>query len=219
MKIDIHRHAVNNNTSIEVVRNLFHSQTGEIESHKLYSVGLHPWHVNEETLQNDIGKVREIANHPQIIAIGEAGLDKKVDVPYENQLNAFKYQIAIARQVNKPMIIHCVKAYNEVLVLNIEANLSRPWIIHWFNSSEEIALQLIEKGFYLSYGTMLFREESKAFKLFTKLPLERIFLETDDTGRSLEEIYQKAAALLVIPQQELEQKIMRNFGECFNIEL
>jgi len=219
MKIDIHRHAINNDASIEVVRNLFHSQTGEIENHKLYSVGLHPWHVNEDTLQNDVNKVREIANHPQIIAIGEAGLDKKVDVPYEIQLIAFKHQIAIARQVNKPMIIHCVKAYNEVLVLNIEANLPRPWIIHWFNSSEEIALQLIEKGFYLSYGTMLFREESKAFKLFTKLPLERIFLETDDTGHGLDEIYQKAASILDIPEDLLESQIMRNFTECFKIEL
>jgi TatD DNase family protein len=219
MKIDIHRHAVNKDTSIRVVRNLFHSQTGEIESQKFYSVGLHPWHVNEETLQNDIDKVQEIANHPQIIAIGEAGIDKKVDVPYEIQLTAFKLQIAIARQVNKPMIIHCVKAYNEVLELNMTANLPRPWIIHWFNSSGEIAFQLIEKGFYLSYGTMLFREESKAFKLFNKLPLERIFLETDDTGHSLDEIYQKAASLLDIHQKELEQRIMLNFKECFNIEL
>jgi TatD DNase family protein len=219
MKIDIHRHTINNDISVQAVRNLFHSQTGEIENQKLYSVGLHPWHVKEETLQNDIEEVRKIANHPQIIAIGEAGLDKTIDVPLTIQQKAFLDQIEIARDVNKPMIIHCVKAYNEIAELKTHSKHTCPWIVHWFNSNFEMAMQLVEKDFYLSFGIMLFKEESKAFKAFTRLPIERIFLETDDTVYSIEEIYSKASSMLGLSVETMEAQINKNFKDCFDIKL
>jgi TatD DNase family protein len=219
MKIDIHRHTINNDISAQVVRNLFHSQAGEIESQKLYSVGLHPWHVKEETLQNDIEEVRKIANHSQIIAIGEAGLDKTIDVPLTIQQKAFLDQIEIARDVNKPMIIHCVKAYNEIAELKTHSKHTCPWIVHWFNSNFEMGMQLVEKDFYLSFGIMLFKEESKAFKAFTRLPIERIFLETDDTEYSIEEIYSKASLMLGLSVETVEAQIIKNFKDCFDIKL
>ncbi len=219
MLLDIHRHAKTGNTAFKVVRNLFHNQTGEIEVHKLYSVGLHPWHVNEESLQSDLEMIRRISDHPQIIAIGEAGLDKAINTPYSTQLKAFWEQILIAGSVGKPMIIHCVRAYNELIELRSETKDMRPWIIHWFNSNVEMGLQLIGKDFYLSFGHMLFNEQSKAYRAFTKLPLDRIFLETDDTGYSIHDVYQKAALLRGISVEDLEMQIILNFKQCFNIEL
>jgi len=202
----------------KTVRNLFHNQTNEIFGSEVYSVGLHPWHVNTKTLVSDLKLVRDIANNKQIIAIGEAGLDKKVDLPFEVQLKAFKQQIEIAHAVNKPMIIHCVKAYNEIYELKTTSDCQEPWLIHWFNASEQMGLQLISKGFYLSFGHMLFNETSKAFKVFTHLPIDYIFFETDDAGYGIDEIYYRASELLNMPLKELEHRIENNFHNFFGIE-
>lgn len=218
MLIDVHRHSYEKGMAKIVVRNLFHNQTNEISGSEVYSVGLHPWHVDENTLSYDLRLVKNVANNKQIIAIGEAGLDKKVDIQYEIQLKAFKKQIEIAHDVNKPMIIHCVHAYNEIYELKITSGCQKPWLIHWFNASGQMGLQLINKGFYLSFGHMLFNETSKAFKAFTHLPLDYIFFETDDAGFGIDEIYHRASELLNIPLKELEHRIENNFHNFFGIE-
>jgi TatD DNase family protein len=214
MHIDIHRHANDLGTAQHVLRNLFHNQTDEIEPGRYYSIGLHPWHVNEESLLRDIEMIRKASVHPQIIAIGETGLDKKVNIPLDLQLKAFKMQIEIAKEVNKPMIIHCVRSYNEVFDLK-KTSLQKPWLIHWFNASSEMGLQLVDKGFYLSFGHMLFHENSKAFKSFLHIPPEKIFFETDDAEYHIAEIYMRAASLLEMTAGELELKIESNYRIFF----
>jgi len=218
MFIDIHRHASDSGTAQQVVRNLFHNQAEEIETGKFYSVGLHPWHVNEQSLYQDLEMVQKVSSHPQIIAIGEIGLDKSIKIPLEIQLEAFLKQIEIAKEVNKPMIIHCVRAYNEVFDLKIKAGHQKSWLIHWFNAGREMGLQLIDKGFYLSFGHMLFQENSKAFKAFQQIPLENIFFETDDAGYNIDEIYGRASQLLSISLPELESGIEKNFINFFGIQ-
>jgi TatD DNase family protein len=215
--IDIHRHSADFGTANQVVRNLFHNQSGEMESGRLFSIGLHPWHVAAESLFMDLEMVKSTSVYPQIIAIGETGLDKKITTPIELQLEAFKTQIEIAGDLNKPMIIHCVRAYNEVCDLKIKSGHQKPWVIHWFNASREMSQQLIDKGFYLSFGHMLFDESSKAFKAFPFIPIENIFFETDDAGYSIAEIYRRASQLLSIKPKDLELKIENNFKNFFGI--
>lgn len=218
MLIDIHRHSSDKGVADKCVRNLFHNQTNEIVPNELYSVGLHPWHVQKNILIQNLNLIHSVAKNPQVIAIGEAGLDKKINTPLEFQLQAFEFQIDIAKTVNKPMIIHCVKAYNEILELKNKYNHQKPWIIHWFNANAQVGLQLISKGFYLSFGHMLFKEDSKAFKAFTDIPLEYIFFETDDAGYGIDEVYQRASCILSIPLAELEASIEKNFENFFGIK-
>jgi TatD DNase family protein len=218
MLIDIHRHSIDKSPSNKCVHNLFHSQTNDIFPGEFYSVGLHPWHVQEPTMDQDLELVRKAAANPQIIAIGETGLDKTIAAPLEIQLRAFEAQIEIAKETGKPMVIHCVRAYNEVYGLKVKSHHKKPWIIHWFNANENMGLQLINHGFYLSFGHMLFNQESKAFKSFLNIPLEYIFFETDDAGYSIDEVYQRASELLSVPLASLEKRIEQNFINFFGFD-
>jgi TatD DNase family protein len=218
MYIDIHRHSINKGKANICLINLFNNQATELLPHQIYSLGLHPWYVNANTLVNDIEEVKYASENQQIIAIGETGLDKKIITSFELQMEAFKKQIEVAINVNKPMIIHCVRAYNEILEAKKAAGKTKPWLIHWYNADIQMALQLIKKGFYLSFGHMLFNETSKAFKAFPKIPLEYIFFETDDAGYEIDEIYKRASDLLGIPISQLEKQIEINFETFFGFK-
>ena len=182
MYLDIHRHSSTKGKADKVLRNLFHCETSEIENTDFCSVGLHPWHVKKDTLQHDIELVRSSAPEKKVFAIGEVGLDKAIDTSLEIQQKAFSAQIEIAKELKKPMIIHCVRAYNELLAFRKSSKHNNPWIIHWYNASSQIGFELIEKGCLLSFGHMLFKETSKAYKTFLEIPLKYVFFETDDAG-------------------------------------
>jgi len=92
-----------------------------------------------------------------------------------------------------------------------------PWIFHWFNADIQIARELIRKNCYLSFGHMLFNEQSRAFQVFRELPPDRIFFETDDAGYSIQEVYERGSSMLNIQITDLKARIMDNFADCFHI--
>ncbi len=153
---------------------------------------------------------------PNVIAVGEAGLDKAIKNPWEIQLKAFTAQLSVAESNSRPMIIHCVHAYSEMLAFRKKSGLSLPWIFHWFNASGQTAAELIRKNCYLSFGHMLFNEQSKAFRVFREVPLDRVFFETDDAGVTIRDVYARAAEIRKIPEDDLKKRIMDNFGLCFH---
>lgn len=216
MYIDIHKHGKETKEDIFVLRNLFPDQVHEIDTQKYYSLGLHPWHVEKEKLDIDITKVHENASKKEIIAIGETGLDQKVNVSYIHQIEAFEQQLEIAEEFRLPVIIHCVKAYNDIITIRKRNGISLPWIIHWFNASQQIAEDLINLNCYLSFGCMLFNEKSKAFRVFPNIPEKNIFLETDDTEYSIIDVYRKASGLRQISEDKLKIILKNNFKSCFN---
>jgi TatD DNase family protein len=219
MLIDIHRHSTDNGEADLILRNAFHNEPVNELNGKYFSVGLHPWHVKEHSLNEDINLVADRAKYKKVIAIGEAGIDKTIDTAYQLQLKAFTQQIEIAKEYQLPMIIHCVKAYSELLSLKKNSKHKQPWIIHWFNASTEMALDLIKKNCYLSFGNILFKENTKGYKAFLKIPIEYIFLETDDIDIPLTKIYEKAAELKCISLAGLQNQIKENFKNCFEISL
>jgi len=218
MLIDIHRHSGDIGVADIMVRNLYHNQSSETDQDNWFTIGLHPWQIDQGDLLRDLKMVKESARLPRIIAIGECGLDKAIDTPFEVQKEAFRYQLDVALETDKPVIIHCVRAYNEIMEARQEVKHRRPWIIHWFNASLTMAKQLISKGFYLSFGHMLFNEGSKAFKAFPDIPVGNIFFETDDAGYNIREIYEKAAELKKVRMSHLENIIRNNFINCFGFE-
>ena len=218
MYIDIHKHSAESPSNTLVLRNLFPEQMNEIVTGKYYSIGLHPWYSNIKNFFSILNTLREYALKKEVIAIGETGLDQKVDIPYIKQIGAFESQVEIAEKHKLPVIVHCVRAYNDLIRFRKKADQSLPWIIHWFNASKQIADELLSMNCYLSYGCMLFNETSKAFHLFKQLPVEKIFFETDDTEYSIEKVYNKAAELKNITVSELQNKIILNFKNCFQIK-
>jgi TatD DNase family protein len=215
MYIDIHVHNDYSDEDTMLLLNLFPGDADKMNPSVYYSIGLHPWYVNDKTFDSDIDIINQVAVNPNVLAIGEIGLDKKTDVPYINQLRAFEQQLEIAGKLKKPVIIHCVKAYDDILSIRKKFNQSIPWIIHWFNAGEQIAGELIKYNCYLSFGRMLFKENSKAFGVFKSMPLDRVFFETDDTGVGILQVYQKAAHARNVSLVELQKLIKNNFNNCF----
>lgn len=215
--VDIHTHSWYQDPETTLVINVFPDETDKLELPSFFSVGLHPWHVHAHTWENQVENVKNTLADERVIAVGEAGLDKTVENSYEIQKLAFHAQLTTAEYTRKPLIIHCVKSYSELLAFRKKSDQSVPWIFHWFNADEQTAGELIRKNCYLSFGHMLFRDQSKALGVFKSIVLDRVFFETDDAGYSIRDIYARAAAIRNVKETELKNQIMDNFSRCFQL--
>ena len=212
--IDIHTHSYREKMDAITVQNIFPGEGfAAFFGRNFYSVGLHPWHIKTH-VENDIllSMVEDALEFDHVIFVGECGLDKKVNTDFEEQKRVFKAQAFMAEEYNYPLIIHNVKAIQEILEIHREMNPVLPWILHGYNGSLELTQQLENKGFLFSFGENLFHAEKKAIQSFQYLPLEKIFLETDESGASVDKIYEQAALLKKIPLDELKKKIWENFA-------
>ena len=212
--IDIHTHN-QIPTGILGIRNIFPNQaeiTSQFPSH-LFSMGIHPWYLHNHSEQ-EINELLKVIKASNIVAIGEIGLDRTCDTGFSLQDIYFKKQIEIAGMYKKPVIIHCVRAYPEVINIKKDYGLEIPWIIHGFNGNQQIAEQLLMHHFYLSFGPSLLKSK-KIQDVFIHIPEERIFLETDDSDIPIGEIYLKATKLIKINLIELKKCIFANFQKCF----
>lgn len=146
------------------------------------SVGIHPWEVTD-SWRYDFAHVREWAFLPQVKAIGECGLD--LLVPSSCQIEVFKAHVLLSEEAGKPLIIHCVKAVDELLAIRKAMKPEQPWIFHGFRGKPQQAEQLLKAGLYLSFG-------EKFNPLSAKLcPASRLCLETDESALSIQEICQR----------------------------
>ena len=120
------------------------------------SAGLHPWYLSVETFDAASDWLLEQAQSPQVIAIGEAGLDKLISPPWALQLAAFQRCVEISETTQKPLLIHCVRAFNEIIALKKLAQPQQPWIFHGFNKNQQTADMLLNEGCFLSFGNLRF---------------------------------------------------------------
>ena len=163
----------------------------------IYSAGVHPWYI-DKTL---IHEVRKLALLSSVVAIGETGLDKNRG-NYLSQLDIFEEHIRLSEEVMKPLIIHCVKAWDDLLYIKKSLNPSMPWIIHGFRGNENLATQLLNAGMYLSFGI---HHNTESLKV--AWDQKRLFIETDDTDINIREVYTKIAANLNISLNELLDEV------------
>jgi len=150
--------------------------------HIFFSAGIHPWDAgNLRSVWLDNLKI--LLNFDQVIAVGECGLDKNSPVAIEKQLEVFEMQIKLSETLNKPLIIHCVGCYNELINLHRALNPKQPWIIHGFRGKPEMVSQLTKAGMFISFGEKFNPESVQA------TPVERILVESDESEMPLAEIY------------------------------
>lgn len=211
--INIHTHSLQTKSSVSQIYS--HPINRDLPSEGFFSIGMHPWHIEENKLERVLSSLMELVTHPNVIAIGEIGLDRAIEAKYELQEQFFKAQLTVSEYFKKPVIIHSVKAHSDLLFIHKSGSYKMPWIIHGFNAHKKTADQLIKANFYLSFGEALMNEQSKAFEVFPLIPTKQIFLETDDSSYSIEEIYEKAASLKKMKVEQLKQKIADNFQSCF----
>ena len=179
----------------------------------IYSAGIHPWYISVNNQKLQLEKLRQFAKHQDVKLIGECGLDRIKGASLPLQEEIFIKQIRIAEEVKKPLIIHCVKCFNELISIKKIVHPKVPMIVHGFNNNLTIAQMLLDKGFYLSFGTAILQENSNAKEVLSQIPLEKLFFETDDKDIFISEIYEKASFILKTPLNKLEDIIFANYLE------
>lgn len=190
MIIDIHTHRAHT-----------HAQT-------IDTVGIHPWH----SPTGDIATVESAASTAD--AIGEIGLDFACDVGCETQIGVFQAQLAIAERLQKPVVLHCVRAFEYVMKMLQKHHLPAV-IFHGFIGSVEQAQRAVKHGYYLSFGERTFNSP-KTIEALRSTPLSLLFVETDESTTPIEEIYEKIALLRAISTTELIAATEENFNRIFS---
>lgn len=208
--INIHTHHLSKDNGVFLFNNRFGFDK-EFCLEKYFSIGIHPW---DADLQVSIPELEKMIQQQNCLAIGECGLDKLKGADLEIQKKVFIVQLELAVKYQKPVIIHCVKAFDELIEICSPFHSKIPLIIHGFNKSQQLLQQLINIGFYISLHHSVFY---KVDYDFINSQLEKIFLETDNNESFLiEDVYQKAAACFQIQEDDLKEKIYTNFTTLFN---
>ncbi|WP_316632546.1 TatD family hydrolase [uncultured Flavobacterium sp.] len=179
-----------------------------------YSIGIHPWYIKEDQIDADLKIIEEKLQTKNCLALGECGLDKRIEIPLEQQIIVFEKQLALAEKYQKPVVIHCVAAFQEVIVIRKKMKISIPMIIHGFSKNSQIASQLIKEGFYISFGKYLLKN-SDLKTVFQEIPNDRFFLETDTIEENIQQVYDLASEYKNITIKELQGIISSNFEKVF----
>jgi TatD DNase family protein len=210
--INLHTHRFSNDSEVIEVVNQYPWEFDALIPN--YSIGIHPWYIDEKRLESDLACITEKLQLAPCLALGECGLDKRIDIPMSLQISVFKKQLEIVKQTKKPIILHCVAAFDEMIAIKKEMKLENPMIIHGFSKNEQVAQLLLNNGFYLSFGKYLLRnpEMEKVFKFASE---NQILLETDTIEESIYEVYEKAAAVKGISLAKMKAIVFDNFSRIF----
>lgn len=212
--INIHTHKKNEKSEEIALLNRFPEQIEDTDNKKRISAGIHPWYIDDDA-DAQVQKLKKISKEKYIFTVGEIGLDRVCKTEWQKQMDCFEEQLKIAESHNKPVIIHCVKAYSDILSVRKQYNKTA-WIVHGFNENRQIAGQLIKHNCYLSFGEILFTENSKAVSVFKEIEMTDFFLETDESAYSIDYVYKKAASLKQIRIETLKKQLIKNFNTCFS---
>ena len=209
--VNIHGHRHANNIQEWVMMNLMAREypPDDIDS-GYYSVGFHPYSVGKVEEEETHNKVRLATENPNIFAIGEVGLDKSIEAPLADQMRVFEKQVSIAEFADLPVILHVVKAFNEIIDFMKNYKPVVPMIIHGYNGSAQMAEDLVKAGFLISFGEAIAKEHSKIVEALQKVPIEKLFLETDEGDLDIREIYHFAAELKGVSMDHLRIQIFEN---------
>ena len=215
--INLHTHNQDASSDTLSILNIFPENFNANQTNDeslFYSIGMHPWYIDEADAEKRILEIAESARNDNVLAIGETGLDKACKTNFDLQLKYFHEQVKIAEEVKKPVIIHCVRSYYEILELRLKTRPNMPWIFHGYNGNTETTKQLLNHDFYFSFGKSLeFNDKMK--EVLKLIPDNALFLENDDSEIPVKKIYKQAACIRNQEMEELKGKIKSNFIRLF----
>lgn len=204
--VDLHTHQQTHKSRYLEVLSLFHDET--VPERGYYSVGIHPWHADKADLKDMMSTVRSKA--AQASFIGESGLDRNCNTPWSRQMSAFEEQAMLSEELKKPLIIHCVKAYQNIIALNKFFRPRQAWVIHGFRANTQIMEELLKHGFYLSVGAYLNKADDLFHEQVAKIPQEKLFIETDEEQVPVESLYKRMSRIRKTDQYSLKNQILKN---------
>ena len=214
--INIHTHKAEVGQAVSI-ENVFVQQRHEIIPQGLYSLGLHPWHIS--TVVEDF-ELEKTLNHyitidSALVAIGEIGLDRSISTSFELQIEVFEQQLLLAESFKLPVIIHCVRAYSDLIRIKKKLGISVPMIVHDYCGNEQITKELLKFDFSFSFGKQLYQNNKNAISALIFVPNQSVFFETDDSQYSIEKVYQCASNFKNISIDIFKNAVCENFTRCF----
>ncbi len=210
---NLHTHQFTNQPEVLELVNQYPQEFDD--SIPFYSIGIHPLFIDENRLEKEFQVVDEKLALPECLALGECGLDKRAETPFEVQQLVFEKQLAMADKHQKPVVIHCVAAFQEVIEIKKKLNITVPMVIHGFSKNEQVAKQLIDNEFYVSFGKNLLRNPELE-SVFKSIPNDKFFLETDTIEEGIREVYVLAAKYKNLTLSELQEIINNNCNTVFS---
>lgn len=221
MYINIHTHSQNSSGNILSIQN-FSSDEMDFQSppQKPLSTALHPWNISENNIYSELAQIRHYffryKNNEKLYAVGECGLDRLRGPSIDMQIEVFKKHLEIAESTNKPLIIHCVKAYPELIYLKKNIKSKIPWIIHGFQGNLQLMQSLLKHDFFISFGDAVTRKNKKKLHhAFKNCPENRFFLENDVSNIPIQKIYKSAARIKQLNEKNIIEMLYKNFRKCF----
>ncbi|HAZ11298.1 MAG: hypothetical protein A2X86_20530 [Bdellovibrionales bacterium GWA2_49_15] len=220
--VDIHTHGVLSSASEKNIV-VFAESPGLIKRppsyQGLYTFGFHPWCADRVELEGTIEKeFKARLGDPKLLAFGEMGLDRACQIDFEMQRKIFIAQVEICTQLRTPLIVlHCVRAHSDIMGILKRSHFEGAILFHDFNGDKAVMKQLstLKNEVLFSLGANLFRSNSAVVNHLSLLPLDKIFLETDDCTRSIAEVYQRFALLSEQKLPQVTEAIYRNFKRVF----
>ena len=176
-----------------------------------FSIGIHPWNANK--IEDNFFTVEHLAMNKKCLAIGEIGLDKLKGPDISIQKKVFESQVLLSEKLKLPVILHCVKSWNEISMIKQKLKPIQTWVYHGFNKVG-ILDEVIKTGLMISIGASIFTN-LQLQSLLEKIPNNRLLLETDDANIDIYTIYEKVSEIKKIPLSELEVIIEENFNRIF----
>ena len=161
--LDVHTHQAQLPEKVLAIKNVFAFELKpkfQFVEDRFYSLGLHPWHIQDADVKKEMKALEEFAQHPSVLAIGEAGLDRCINTDWRTQSNILFKHAEIAETYQKPLIIHCVRAYSEVIALKKQFRPKSAWILHGYQANAAITEQLVRNQFILSFGEILLKDKA-----------------------------------------------------------
>ncbi|MGL5235317.1 MAG: TatD family hydrolase [Empedobacter falsenii] len=216
MFLNAHTHHLSDQTDVLELYNQFPNELNN--EAKLFSIGIHPAYIKTSSIKEEIEIINQTISNKNCLAIGEIGLDKLCETDFELQINVLKKQLEIAMQYQLPVIIHSVRAYQEILQIRKQMKLTIPFIFHGFNKNEQLLNQIIVQNCFASFGKNLLSNKNLQI-IFANLSANQFFLENDASEISIEEIYTFAADLRKITIKELQLQQAKNWKAIFGYEV
>ncbi|MFD2599131.1 TatD family hydrolase [Sphingobacterium corticis] len=211
---DAHKHILPENRQNEVlaIRNVILSE--DAIDGGLCSAGIHPWHIVDDGEEQLIELKKLLIQNDNVLAVGECGLDKVSETDWDLQIRTFTAQLGLAKQFRKPIIVHCVRAYQEVIHCIKAVEISEPIIYHGFQKKEKLADQLLAiPNTYLSLGASILSGKNDA--LIKNMPINRLFLETDQSPISIIELYSYFSHVRGLEIDMLKAQMWNNYSKVF----
>ena len=211
--INIHTHDYKPQAQVICIENIL-SNFPDTPHDRPVSAGLHPWYL--ENAEKELNQLKDISVQKNVVAIGECGLDRLSKTNWNQQVTYFEAQLELAISLNKPVIIHCVRAFAETLAML--KGITVPVIFHGVNKKLSAVEPLIQSGYFLSFGKAILNPSETIINTLKAVPTAQLFLETDDAETSIQEIYKTAARIRNVSEKEIALQLQKNFDSVFNYE-